>query len=107
MGTRNALPRLDGSTVPADGRPPLSGLMPALVGWSTAHPALGLDDRGCHLVALEARHPDPERLRRALDAVGVDGLGGVRVRTTEPGQSAHLAATIEKPRGPRRLGGLR
>ena len=58
-------------TIPSDGRPPLDGLVPALIAWSSERPALGLIDRGCRLVRLEARHPDPGRVARALGALGV------------------------------------
>jgi hypothetical protein len=89
------------STIPADGRPALDGLVPALIAWSTAHPALALIDRGCRLVHLEARHPDPDRVRRAMLAIGLNDLS---VEASSPGESPRLVATLETPGGPRRLG---
>jgi hypothetical protein len=88
-------------TIPPDGQPPLDGLVPALIEWSSEHPTLGLHDRGCRLETLEARHPDPERLRRALDA---QGSGAVVVSATDPAEPPNLVATIETPGGLRLLG---
>jgi hypothetical protein len=88
-------------TIPADGRPPLDGLVPALIEWSSEHPTGSLDDQACRLDALEARHPDPGRLRRALDAVGI---GGVIVASTGRDGRSSLVAAIETPGGVRRLG---
>jgi hypothetical protein len=89
--------------VPADGRPPLDGLAPALIAWSTTGPAPGLDDHGLRLAALEARHPDPERVRRTLAAVGLGDT--LVVAPTAPGDRPGLVARFETPAGRRSLGG--
>lgn len=88
-------------TVPPDGRLPLDGLVPALVAWSGERPTVGLEDRGCRLVALEARHPDPDRLDRALRALALDDL---TVVATAAGEAPRFMATIQTRGGLRRLG---
>ena len=87
-------------TIPPDGAMPLDGLAPALIQWeSPVHPAQGLPDRGCVLERLEARHPDPGRLRAALAALGL----GDQVRVSA-GPAPALVAHIRTPGGLRRLG---
>jgi len=87
-------------TVPPDGTMPLDGLAPALIQWeSPGHPAETLVDRGCVLEGLEARHPDPARLRAVLKALG---LGG-EVQVTA-GAVPALAARIRTPSGVRWIG---
>jgi Glyoxalase-like domain len=88
-------------TIPADGRPPLGGLVPALIDWSSERPALGLLDRGCRLVRLEARHPDPGRVARALRALDVRDIAIV---ATGPEDAPRLVATIKTRNGERCLG---
>ncbi len=87
-------------TVPTDGRPPFDGLMPALIDWSTAHPASSLVDRGCRLLSLEARHPDPDRLRRGLRSLDAHE---VAVAAATSAMVPRLAATLLTPAGIRRL----
>ncbi|MGC3984610.1 MAG: VOC family protein [Pseudorhodoferax sp.] len=89
-------------TVPADGSLPLGGAAPALIQWDTpAHPAAGLPDAGCTLVALELQHPEPARVQAVLD----------RLHLAEPGVALSLraaavpglAAQVRTPQGLCRL----
>ncbi len=89
-------------TVPNDGSPPLDGLLPAVIAWSSEHPAKALPDRGCRLAGLEARLPDPDTLRGVLDDLEAQGCAIVPVA---PGDPPRLVAIIETPRGLCRLGG--
>ena len=87
-------------TVPPDGAMPLDGLVPALIQWdSPDHPAGALPDRGCALERLEARHPDPDRLRAALAAMGLGS--GIQVSS---GPVPALVAHIRTPAGACRIG---
>ena len=88
-------------TVREDGRLLLGGIIPALIAWSSGHPALGLTDQGCRLVRLDGRHPDAERVGRALRALDLHDLD---LAASAPGEPAGLSATIETPTGLRVLG---
>lgn len=88
-------------TVPPDGRPPLGGVVPALIAWSSAHPALGIADRGCRLDRLEAWHPDRNRVERVLRAMHAPEIAVVKATSPE---APSLVATIETPNGLRRVG---
>jgi hypothetical protein len=90
-------------TVPGDRTMPLSGVAPSLIEWrSPVHPATGLEDRGCRLVRVTARTPEPERLRAWLSALGLEDA--VDVRSSEGGAGPSLVAEIETPTGARTLG---
>lgn len=57
-------------SVPADGHLPGDGLVPTLIQWDVPfHPAGRLPESGCRLMKLEGFHPQPERIRAALDAL--------------------------------------
>ncbi|HEY9024283.1 MAG TPA: VOC family protein, partial [Burkholderiaceae bacterium] len=87
-------------TIPADGRPPLSGALPMLIEWQSPRtPAgAGLPEAGCALAALGLRHPEPARVQALLARMGFEGR--VAVQAGEPG----LWADIDTPAGVRRLG---
>lgn len=80
------------------------GLLPPLIEWRTApHPAAGLPDAGCELIALEGSHPDPQRLRGLLEALGL--AGEIRL-SASPGEGLiRLRARVRTPQGERLLGG--
>ena len=80
-------------TVPRDGSLVCDGVMPPLIEWhSDAHPATRLADTGCKLIALEARHPDADRISAALHAINCEGALNLR-----RGDRAELVAVIETP----------
>ena len=96
--------RLDGSTlrwrsvgVHADFRAATVDPVPFFIQWApgSAHPS-GDSPQGCTLVRLELRHPDADRLRRALAALGVEAA----VATAE---SAGMRAVMTTPKGEVRL----
>ncbi len=84
---------------PPRGRLPFGGAFPALIEWQSAHPAPGLADRGCRLMALEIAHPEAPALAAALAPV----LDDARV-TFRPGDAFAMRARIDTPAGPRWLG---
>lgn len=90
-------------TIPADGRPPLAGVGPALIEWHTrVHPASGLQDQGCELVGLELLHPQPQRAQALLASLGF-APHEARLSVAEAAQPA-LRALIRTPPGLRALG---
>ena len=81
---------------------PLGGAGPLLIQWDTTdHPAARLPDDGYSLVRLDLTHPDPERVRQLLAAIGFAGPVIVTA-----GERVELAAVIQTPTGPRRLAGV-
>ena len=83
-------------TVRADGRRQFDGCLPTLIEWGATHPAAAMPDAGLTLRSLALTHPHAGRLRRALDAIGVEGIA------VEEG-SPNLCATLLSPRGTVRL----
>lgn len=79
-------------TIPDDGHLPLEGLMPTLIEWRGPHPVSRMPESSCELVSLTASHPQPERVRAALESIGA---------TLEVAQSAipTLSAVISSPNG--------
>lgn len=68
------------------------GIVPFFIDWGkTPHPAASLP-KGCTLVALRAEHPDANRIRIELSALGMN----LRVDT---GPAPALIATIRTPHG--------
>lgn len=85
-------------TVPRDGHLPEGGLLPAFIEWSPGpHPSTGQQDLGVRLSAVVLTHPDPDRLRDMLTALGVDHLA--RVETGPAG----LAFELDGPQGAARI----
>jgi hypothetical protein len=83
--------------VTASGCQPFDDVYPALIEWQgTAHPAGGLTDRGCRLLRLTCRTPNPAALRAALPG----GNGRMVIERGAPG----LRALIAAPQGERWLG---
>jgi len=91
-------------SIPEDGSLPLGGVAPTLIQWpASTHPAGGLQDQGCQLVALELLHPHPARVSDLLRCLG--GVEpGVPVSLREAGAPG-LVAHIRTPLGLRTLGG--
>jgi hypothetical protein len=89
-------------TIPADGASPLNGTAPALIEWQTqAHPAANLRDHGLSLAKLELFHPEPERVSRLLQSIGLEGP--IAVLPARGERVACLTARIDTPQGLRSL----
>lgn len=89
-------------TIPANGAPPLSGVAPALIQWSTdVHPATRLQEHGLSLLKLELFHPEPERISRMLLSLGLHEQVCVSPSTGE--RAAGLLVHINTPQGLRQL----
>jgi hypothetical protein len=96
--------RPDGSTlrwrsvgVHADFRAATVDPVPFFIQWApgSAHPS-GDSPEGCTLVRLELCHPDADRLRRALAALGVEA-------TVATAESTGIRALIRTPKGEIRI----
>ena len=67
-------------------------VIPPLIDWGdTAHPS-STATAGARLIELTAVHPDPDRVRKVLDALGLE-------LDVTAGAEARLIARIEGPRG--------
>jgi hypothetical protein len=92
--------------IPPDGSLPLGGVAPALIEWqggSAAHPASRMPDLGCALQRLSLFHPEPARVAKLLDALGL--ADAVDIAGIALGQAPFIVAHIATPDGPRSLGG--
>ena len=87
-------------TIPDDGKLPLGGAGPALIEWRAPHPAAKMRETGCSLVALEAFHPDAQRVSTLLRSISLRDDVSVS-RAERP----YLVARFQTPAGPRSLGG--
>ncbi len=80
-------------TVRDDGERLLFGTLPTLIEWGEVHPARAMAASSLALLSLEARHPRPDLLRAAYQAIG---LTGVALAQGAP----NLVATLQTARGP-------
>lgn len=88
-------------TIPGDGRLPLGGPGPALIEWRTdSHPATRMRETGSSLLLLQAFHPEPARVSRLYDSIGLRDQVSVAA-----GERPYLVARFQTPAGPRTLGG--
>lgn len=86
-------------TVPPHGGLLLEGVAPTMIEWPEGvHPADGMSDPGCSLLALEAAHPEPGKLRNLLRSIGFEGTIEISAGP------ARLSASVMTPSGLRRLG---
>ena len=83
-------------TVRTDGRRQFDGCLPTLIQWGPTHPAAAMPDAGLTLRSLALAHPQADRLRRALDTIGLEGIA------VEEGPP-NLCATLLAPPGVVRL----
>jgi hypothetical protein len=68
------------------------GIVPYFINWGDSpHPA-ETSPRGCTLTHFRAMHPDPDRLTKILNKLGLDVI-------IDPGPTGKLVATIETPSG--------
>lgn len=89
-------------TLPEDGGLALDGVAPALIEWNTdVHPVARLPESGCKLVCLEAYHPDPVRVRKLVESIGLEDDYPVYQASAQ--QPPHLVAYIQTPSGLRLL----
>lgn len=85
-------------TVPPDGHLPGAGLVPTLIQWDVPfHPAQQLVDQACRLMKLESFHPEPERIRRSLAALGL--ASALDVHPCGDGETVQMVAYVRTPRG--------
>ena len=89
-------------TIPADGRPVLDGVAPALIEWSDGrHPADRLNDVGCRMIGIELFHSDAARVSLLLSRLGL--TDAITVTPLPPGARGFIAAHIATPSGDRVL----
>ena len=79
-------------TIPDDGHLPLGGVVPTLIEWSSPHPVSRMVERPCELVSLTASHPQPQRVRAALESIGA-------TLEVSVGEIPALTAVISCPNG--------
>ena len=59
-------------TIPDDGSLVAEGLLPSLIEWpADAHPARLLSESGVDLEELQLNTPEPERIERSLESIGI------------------------------------
>lgn len=61
-------------TVRDDGQRLFGGALPTLIEWNDTHPTDAMAPAGLRLRALRLQHPEADRLRAALAAIGLDGV---------------------------------
>lgn len=89
-------------TVRDDGQRLFDGALPTLIQWGAVHPAPRMAPSSITLRSLRLCHPEADRLRAALDALGL--LRPDRL-SVEAGP-ARLEALLDTPRGPVTVGSL-
>lgn len=91
-------------TIPADGRPGLDSLAPALIDWQASpHPCTRLPDVGVTLRKLTLLHSDTRRVQAMLDALQLRSPVPVEVSVCPPDRAPHLVAEFDTPQGIRTL----
>lgn len=85
-------------TIPQDGALPLAGLMPALIEWDTdQHPASGLPNSDCRLVALEGYHNQVGLIQKALASLSLEKA--ITTHAVRSPKEIGLMAQISTPAG--------
>jgi hypothetical protein len=79
-----------------DGQRLFQGCLPTLIEWGTTHPAGGMPESGVTLQSLTVTHSQAPELRRAFDAIGLQGIA-------VSAGSSNLCVTLHTPNGPVRL----
>ncbi len=87
-------------TIPLDGIPPEGGTMPTIIQWPAdrPHPTANMPDFGYRLIGLDLFHPEPERLSRALEDIGLEH-GDIAVTVRAGMGRPSLSARIATPTG--------
>ncbi len=105
LGTVHAMERGDFKwriTIPADGYPIESGLIPSLIQWDVAHhPCERLPDQQCRLEWMEAAHPNPAKVRYLLSELGLEEK--LTLTATPPYSGMTMCAYIRTPAGVKTL----
>ncbi len=81
-------------TIADDGRRPAGGVVPTLIQWDGAHPADSMPASPLKLAQIAASHPEPDLVRGALGALGLQDAMNVTY-----GKTPRLAAMLRTPRG--------
>lgn len=72
-------------TVPDDGWMPFGGLVPGVIQWSDGpHPSTGMSFLGPTLERVVLGHPEPDRLREALQSLGVAHMASIEQNDAGP-----------------------
>ncbi len=79
-------------TVRPDGQRLFGGTLPTLIEWGSVHPAEHMPASGVSLESITLSHPEPDRLREALSAIGMRETG------VEQG-ALKIATRLTTPRG--------
>jgi hypothetical protein len=89
-------------TIPADGYPVESGLVPSLIQWDVPiHPCQRLPDQQCRFEWMEAAHPNPAKVEYLLDELGLSGK--LKLTPTPPYSGMTMCAYIRTPGGVKTL----
>lgn len=89
-------------TVPDDGYPIESGLIPSLIQWDVPHhPCQRLPDQNCRLEWMEAAHPNPAKVRALLGELALEDK--LTLTATPPYSGMTLCAYIRTPGGVKTL----
>ena len=85
-------------SLPKAGKMPLNGAFPALIQWSSHHPAAHMPDLSCALVSLSIQHPEIAVVSRFLQG----RLSDARI-DLKYGAEIHFEALFDTPYGQRAL----
>jgi Glyoxalase-like domain len=89
-------------TIPEDGYPVESGLIPTLIQWDVSqHPCERLPDQDIRLTWMEAAHPNPAKVRYLLEEIGVKNA--VTLTPSPPYAGMTMCAHIQTPSGTKTL----
>jgi Glyoxalase-like domain len=89
-------------TIPEDGYPVESGLIPTLIQWDVpSHPCERLPDQNVRLTWMEAAHPNPAKVRYLLEEIGVKNA--VTLTPSPPYAGMTMCAHIQTPSGTKTL----
>ena len=105
LGNVHAMERADFMwriTIPEDGYPIESGLVPNLIQWDVPfHPCERLPDQQCRFEWMEAAHPNPAKVTYLLDQLGLQK--SLTLTATPPYSGMTMCAYIRTPAGVKTL----
>lgn len=89
-------------TIPDDGYPVESALVPALIQWDgSLHPCDRLPDQQCRFEWMEAAHPNPAKVNYLLDELGLSK--SIVITPSPPYSGMSLCAYVRTPSGVKTL----